>query len=73
MHKKVDELGELCSQEARNALEILDKQNLDVYIEEDAIIIKKITNSHMCVMRRIGKRTNKSWAFPCLLRLHYKY
>ena len=44
--RKVDELGRIVlPQEARNALEILDKQNLDVYIEEDAIIIKKIANS----------------------------
>ena len=44
--RKVDELGRIVlPQEARAALEILDKQNLDVYIEEDAIIIKKIANS----------------------------
>lgn len=49
--RKVDELGRIVlPQEARNALEILDKQNLDVYIEEDAIIIKKNCELPICAL-----------------------
>ena len=49
--RKVDELGRIVlPQEARTALGILEKQNLDVYIQEDAIIIKKNCELSMCTL-----------------------
>lgn len=49
--RKVDELGRIVlPQEARTALGILEKQNLDVYLEEDAIIIKKNCDLPVCTL-----------------------
>lgn len=49
--RKVDELGRIVlPQEARTALGILEKQNLDVYIEEDAIIIRKNCELPVCTL-----------------------
>ena len=49
--RKMDELGRIVlPQEARNTLGIMEKQNLDVYIEEDAIIIRKNCGLPACAI-----------------------
>lgn len=49
--RKVDELGRVVlPQEARNALEIGVKQNLDIYLNDDSIIIRKNTEQPTCVI-----------------------
>lgn len=49
--RKVDELGRIVLPlEARNTLEIREKQNLDIYIEDDSIIIRKNNKQPVCAL-----------------------
>jgi len=49
--RKIDELGRIVlPQEVRCALNIGTKQNLDIYLEEDAIIIKKNCELPVCTL-----------------------
>jgi len=56
--RKIDELGRIViPQEVRNILKINEKQSLDIYIEEDAIIIKKNCVLPVCTL--CGESENK--------------
>ena len=51
--RKADELGRIVLPlEARSALEIREKQNLDIYIEDDSIIIRKNNKQPICALCR---------------------
>lgn len=49
--RKVDELGRIVlPQEARSALQIGEKQSLDIYLDDNAIIIRKNDKLPVCVL-----------------------
>ena len=49
--RKVDELGRIVlPQEARSVLEIREKENLDIFLKEDAIIIRKNCEPPVCTL-----------------------
>jgi len=51
--RKVDELGRIVlPQEARTALEIKEKQSLDIYIDEDTILLKRNNDIPVCCLCR---------------------
>ncbi|HAN22072.1 MAG: hypothetical protein A2Y15_07615 [Clostridiales bacterium GWF2_36_10] len=49
--RKIDEFGRISlPYEARNILGILQKQNIDIFIDSDAIILKKNNTMSCCVI-----------------------
>ena len=49
--RKIDELGRIVlPQEARTALEITERETLDVYIENDVVILKRNKNIPACAL-----------------------
>jgi len=47
--RKIDELGRIVlPQEARNILKIKEKQNLDIFVDEDSILIKPNNDIPVC-------------------------
>lgn len=49
--RKVDELGRIVlPQDARSALKIGEKQSLDIYLDDDSIIIRKNNKKPDCVL-----------------------
>ncbi|MDD4493965.1 MAG: AbrB/MazE/SpoVT family DNA-binding domain-containing protein [Eubacteriales bacterium] len=49
--RKIDELGRIVlPQEVRCALNIGTKQNLDIYLDDDSVILQKNTEQPTCVI-----------------------